>query len=108
MDPGEAEGSGREYLERWPRDRVILGSIHPYRLPPARHSGSVTCLGQWEPQISLGSALFDFKPRPSVGAFRPRRAPSYPPLWWAIVQGITPPLSYNTVPYSRIRPGNEN
>ena len=52
---GEAEGSGREYLERWPRDRVILGSIHPYRLPD-RHSGSVAW-ASWEPQISLGSAL---------------------------------------------------
>ena len=32
---GEGEGNGREYLERWPRDRVIFESLNPYRLSPS-------------------------------------------------------------------------
>jgi hypothetical protein len=32
MDAEEAEGIGREHLEWWPRDRVIIGSLYPYRL----------------------------------------------------------------------------
>jgi hypothetical protein len=57
MDAEEAEGIGREHLEWWPRDRVILGSLYSYRPLSARQPGSV---GLWDlrgPQISLG-ALF--------------------------------------------------
>lgn len=32
MHAGEAEKTGREHLERWPRDRVIFESLYPYRL----------------------------------------------------------------------------
>jgi len=49
MDAGEAEGIGREYLERWPHDRVIYGSLYPYRLP-----GCLAPVAQRRgPQISL-------------------------------------------------------
>ena len=78
MDAEEAEGNGREYLERWPRDRVIFGSIHPYRPPlpssQPRHSGSVAMDGtRGNPRSQLD---FNFKQRPSISAFRPRRASS--------------------------------
>ena len=46
MDAGEAEGIGREYLERWPRDRVIFGSLYPYRLP-SQPGSLAPCVG-WD------------------------------------------------------------
>jgi hypothetical protein len=77
MDPW-GEGNGREYLERWPRDRVIFGSLYPYRLPPSPAFWLRSLVEQWEPQISPGSDPCNFKPPPSGGAFGPVALQSYP------------------------------
>jgi hypothetical protein len=104
MDAGEAEGSGREYLERWPRDRVILGSIHPYR-PPSPMLWLRSLAGTVGTPDLTWVRPFNFKSQPSVGAFGPV-APSRRAGPLTHCAGIT--RSAAIVTYSRIHLGNDN
>jgi hypothetical protein len=109
MDAGEAEGSGREYLERWPRDRVILGSLHPYRFPPSPALW-LRSLGETETPDLTWVRPFNFKSRPRSALFGPvvlQRSKFTPRRGGTHCAGITP-LNGNTVTYSRIRLGNDN
>ena len=58
---GEAEETGGSTWNSGPRDRVIVGSLYPYRLLPARPSGSVGWWDSGDPRSHL--APFNFKRR---------------------------------------------
>jgi hypothetical protein len=99
-----AEGNGREYLERWPRDRVILGSLHPYRLPPSPTLWLRSLVKQvGTPDLTSGQTLLISNHRP--GAFGPV-AFQRSNVTHSRCPGITP-LSDNTVTYSRTCLGNQ-
>lgn len=108
MDPGEAEGSGREYLERWPRDRVILG-IYPPLSPPSSPALWLRSLpGTVGTPDLTWVRPFSFQTTAFGRRFSAPSRSKLPPFVVGHCAGITPPLSYNTVPYSRICLGNEN
>jgi hypothetical protein len=84
MDAGEA---GREHLERWPRDRVILGSLYPYRPAPSPAAWLRGLVGQRGPQISPGALLISNNGHRSAlfGPVCILKCSS--PSWLVIVQG---------------------